>query len=427
MKACASCGAQNGDAARFCATCGSKLELVPVPESPAPHNGGSNGSEGSAGLTFFCKACGKPVRAPLDRAGMQVTCSACQSVITVPKPPLLAKAALVKEEEPARPAPLAFKYVALTATKERVTGLIRASSRLEAIRAVERLGHFPLTLSAAEPVAPKRMVSAEKARVASNVELPDGKGMEATPLDFLDDTPPADVATAGEPGERFEIVRRNGECADYGSAAALRDGILQRRLGRETKVRKVVVDEAGTRTEEPWTTLEKLETDQPPINALYRPVWHWSVKFILYGAVGGFVLKLLDTTVCFFSAKEELGFLWLAALVSLALSKKWPIAPIVGFLIILKSGISDNPFSLLSMFAGGLFSTVLVGALFGSIVGLFIGTVVGHFKAPAMQKAPDARPEGWRPYQLGMLAPLALLAVLVPLYLWLINKIADSL
>ena len=73
-----------------------------------------------------------------------------------------------------------------------------------------------------------------------------------------------------------------------------------------------------------------------------------------------------------------------------------------------------------------LFMTMVVGAVFGTPAGMIVGTIVGHFKAPSMPKAPDAAPEGWQPYRWGLLLPLLALAVLVPLYIWLIMKILNG-
>jgi len=373
MKYCTSCGTKNWDSAKFCTTCGAKSEaplenVVPLPGDCEP---------AKAERAVIKVSPGQALPRSIDRLG-----------------------------EPVAAAALTFDYVALVKGGERVSGTVAAADKVGAIRAVERLGYAPISVVAQDK--PASSVSAE-----------------TTPA-IGDDCPPISGAASTAPGERFEMVWRDGKIVEFETPASLRECILQSRLERETKVRKIVVDQEGKRTESAWTTLERLDTSNPPLDDLYRPVRHWSLKFMGYGAIGGIILKGLDTTVGLFMVNEKIGFVWLVILISLALSKKWPMAPLFGILVALRSGISGNIFGAISMLSSAVFMTILVGAIFGSLTGTVIGTIVGHFKAQSMPRAPDAITEGWRPYQLGILVPVAALTVLVPLYIWFNMKMLQN-
>ena len=66
---------------------------------------------------------------------------------------------------------------------------------------------------------------------------------------------------------------------------------------------------------------------------------------------------------------------------------------------------------------------MLVGAVFGAPSGMVVGTIVGHFQKRTAIMAIDAQPEGVRPYVLGLVAPLAFLAVAVPAWIWMSVKL----
>ncbi len=69
------------------------------------------------------------------------------------------------------------------------------------------------------------------------------------------------------------------------------------------------------------------------------------------------------------------------------------------------------------IFFAALLATVIIGCLFGCPLGMIVGTVVGYFKAKKIALAPDAEPEGQKPYLLGIVLPFAILIIVVPLYI----------
>jgi len=240
-----------------------------------------------------------------------------------------------------------------------------------------------------------------------------------------DNVLPVAGSTSSVPGVIFEVVRRNGEIAECISSARLRECILQKRLGRTTKVRTVVLGAEGNREESPWTTLEMLQTSHPPIRDLYFPVWHSTMKFIDYGVKIGIAIKALDSWSVFGEASTNMGGAWFLVMISLAFAKKWPIAPLVGVLCASRASSMENYFDALMLFSSALAGTVIVGWIFGALGGMVLGTLIGYCKAPFVKKAPDAIPEGFGPFGRGLVLPGLALAALVPFYIWLVKKCAS--
>ena len=203
----------------------------------------------------------------------------------------------------------------------------------------------------------------------------------------------------------------SGEVVASDSVGQLRPFILNGGFGRQTKARRVVRGADGKTIEGEWTTLEKLASTHTGLRDLYRPVWHYTMKFAGYGAITGIALKTLDTSVTIFSLNETAGIIWLAVVASILLSSKWPYAFAAGLFLSLKFGVRAN------LFVTAI-TTALVGAAFGVPIGMILGTLVGHAKARSRPKAPDAPGEGNRPYLLGIVIPILILAVLIPLYIW---------
>jgi hypothetical protein len=223
-------------------------------------------------------------------------------------------------------------------------------------------------------------------------------------------------AHAGE--QILEVLMEDGETVIFPDIPALRESILGGSTTKDLRIRSVAVDANGKGTEGEWTTVEKFGVSNSELRGLYRSVWHSTMKYAGYGAIVGIVIKALDTTATMFSVDGTLGVVWLAVVASLFLSKKWPIAPIMVIFFSFKLGIKAN------LFIAAL-TTAAVGAAFGTPLGMIVGTVVGHFKAPSLPKAPDASPESWRSYNLGLVLPILTLAVMVPLYLWLNVKLLE--
>lgn len=224
----------------------------------------------------------------------------------------------------------------------------------------------------------------------------------------------------GQPGLQFEVYHPTGEVQTFDSTRDLSEDILRGVISKSLKARTVSINQDGKRTESKWSTVEKIATSHAELRSLYKPIWDYTIKFLTYGAYVGFALKALDTTVTLFTADTMVGIFWLAVLVSLLVASKWPAAPMVVIIASVVLGLRINLFV-------AVLSTMLVGFIFGAPFGMLIGTIVGLFRKGNCRVAPDAELEGMRPYLLGIVMPLTLLAITIPLYIWLNTKLAEWL
>jgi len=212
-------------------------------------------------------------------------------------------------------------------------------------------------------------------------------------------------------------VERSGKCIKvYDTPAKLREDLLKGVVARTDKARTVTQKDVEAKTEPEWKTVEAFALANKELRGLYRPVWDYTLKYMWYGALAGFAIKALDTTLLIAQVDEHAFIAWLIVIGGVFASAKWGMVAIVPALIVPPMmGVRANLFIT-------LIGTALVGFLFGAPSGAVAGTVVGHIKRSKAETAPDADPEGGRPYLLGIALPIAFLAAFVPLYLWLMEK-----
>jgi len=218
-------------------------------------------------------------------------------------------------------------------------------------------------------------------------------------------------------GPEFQVSLLSGKTQTYASPRDLREDILRGIVSKSMKARTVAIDKNGKRKESKWSSVERIAAKNAELESLYRPVWAYTMKYLWYGTLAGFVLKALHTTLTIFAADETAGIVWLVVLGSLLFIKKWPFAPVVA-VIVSSRLVKANLFIT-------VLATMLVGFVFGGPAGMVIGTLVGHSRKGSCPVAPDAEPEGLRPYLLGVVLPLIILAIAVPLYIWLNWKMAQ--
>lgn len=140
----------------------------------------------------------------------------------------------------------------------------------------------------------------------------------------------------------------NDEIAEYEDIQKLRDEILSGLLKKHYQAR--------LNTDTKWKTLENFSTIDFRLHSLYKPIWAFSQRFFWYG-------------------------LWFGL--------------IVYSIILFRISVG----------------TLFAGAMLGGSLGLVIGTIVGHLRRNKAIQAPDAIPEGFKPYILGFLFPLLFLIV----------------
>ena len=224
----------------------------------------------------------------------------------------------------------------------------------------------------------------------------------------------------------IEVCLPSGESRQYIGYDEIREDILSGNLKKDYKARIVIKEQSGKENSSEdiaWCTLERVADVDFELEALYRPVWAYMKKWLWYGVLGGIILRGIDTTVLFIRVDPALAFLWLLVLASVAslFFRMWWTLPIV-LIFACRLGTKAN------LFSGVIIGVAIGGALFGGSLGMIIGTLLGHFKNRSIEKAADASPEGSRPYYVGIVLPIVILSILVPLFFfWLNPKLLESM
>jgi DNA-directed RNA polymerase subunit M/transcription elongation factor TFIIS len=216
-----------------------------------------------------------------------------------------------------------------------------------------------------------------------------------------------------EPGEVIEILLPPAEKKDYRDMEKLREDILAGQLKKTLQARKYTVDAEGNRPQKmpPFATLEKAVSGVQNLHQLYKPVWAHTSKYALVGGIIGVGLKFLDTTVGIFFVSGKAGLSWLVLCLLLLVGSRIKLVLVVaiGAAVIFRVNIFT--------YLGAVFGVFMIGALFGAPFGAIIGAIVGYFRSRSLTLAPDYKPEGAKPYLLGLLVPAVILAIAVPIYL----------
>lgn len=220
--------------------------------------------------------------------------------------------------------------------------------------------------------------------------------------------------------QKIEVQLASGVTRHYETAAQLREQIMSGAVAGADQARRI--EQTGTETKPLGKpkTVQEFACANAELRDLYRPVWHTALRFAGYGALAGIALKALDTTVLAFHVDERLGVAWLVTLGCVLATGRWPLAIIGAIAIPIVFGVKANLFI-------AVLSMALVGVLFGAPAGLIVGTLVGHFKRTKAVRAPDAGPEGSRPYWLGLALPAAFLVAWTVAYLWLMEEAVEWL
>lgn len=249
------------------------------------------------------------------------------------------------------------------------------------------------------------------------------------------------VDTAAAPGSARTLlanpiaVRRGDDWQEtYRDVETLRTVILGGRVKRDDEARAVVVTKKGEHVGK-WRPLEKVARRHFRLDVLYRPVWAHTMRGLQLAWIVGFVLKALDSTLLYMAAGAggiALAWFLFAGLTavsfvcaysrsggsghSAALQKversSATAAMIIGIGAILATGAN----LWMGALGAGLIALLLAGPL-----GMAAGTAVGHARRDDFPSAPDAAPEGSRPYVLGLVAPLLFAVVFIPVHFLVIN------
>lgn len=236
-----------------------------------------------------------------------------------------------------------------------------------------------------------------------------------------------EAAATGKVVQKIEVEVVTGETRTYDSTPELREAILNNEVVKSFRARTIQYEDGNPAPNENWCTVQEIAVADADLRSLYRPVWDCTLRVLQYGILVGIALKAVDTTVTLFALNPDLGILWILLIIAHVLSAKWALSlPLAwGGLLLLSfaEGMPNLPWT----FFSAMLTTAIVGSLFGAPSGMIIGTVIGHLKRKRAAKAPDATTEGWRPYLLGIILPVAFLTLLIPLYLWLNHMILEWL
>ena len=209
-------------------------------------------------------------------------------------------------------------------------------------------------------------------------------------------------------GDILEVEMDNGYIKPYPNFIDFKNDILN---GDVKKIFKARLKNDDEDQNQEWLTVEKIAKEDPTTGKLYRPVWTYAKEGLGYGILIGIILKAIDTGILFFAADALMGVIWVVFCASFFFRQWWAPFAVLAFVYI-KFGIALNLF--VTLLAVGA-----IGAILGAPFGLLIGTIIGHFKAKRIVKAPDAEPEGNYPYIMGLVLPVVLILIIVPLYfLW---------
>ena len=161
-----------------------------------------------------------------------------------------------------------------------------------------------------------------------------------------------------------------------------------------------------------WTGLEAIAAKHDKLAPYYAPIATLARRGILFGALTGMGLKLLDTTATFLMVGSPMGLAMVLLIASFLIAKWVPIAPALagGF-----AGITGG----LGFFAA-LLSSAAVGAALGAPGGAFVGGIVGIVRSRGTQVAPDREPEQAMDIVKWVVVPAILFAGAVYAYVWLL-------
>jgi hypothetical protein len=223
----------------------------------------------------------------------------------------------------------------------------------------------------------------------------------------------------------LHVSLHSGEIRDFETANELREQILAGGIPQESPCRR------ASKYGYQWKPLRKIASRFPELVPLYRPVWAHALRGLYLGIALTAIIQGVLLLPPLFRISPILGGLFTLTpvlLLSGAAARSWPlilgsvfapfsITPVLRLLFGLReSGVLQIPkfpdvlFFLIALSAGVLALALTVGAPLCMV----IGTIVGHCRRSKARLAPDAAPEGSRPYWLGIgLATLVLCAGIV--------------
>ncbi len=145
---------------------------------------------------------------------------------------------------------------------------------------------------------------------------------------------------------------------------------------------------------------------------------------LIWGAVAGIGLKVLDSFAGLCSANPTIGMLFLLAAGVCAIPRMgWTLMLGITLLFNFFAKVNGLPnVNLFVMVLGALFA----GALLGCFPGMAVGGVVGLLRRKGLPQAPDARPEGGVFLKLVVLPTILGAGIWAAYLLWLIPLVGGA-
>ena len=268
-------------------------------------------------------------------------------------------------------------------------------------------------------------------------------------------TPTAGKRATPTIGQQMEVQRPNGEIQPFHSHKELRTAIVEGKVSRDWLIQSSkkpigLLQKWFLALESSWLPLEVFAKNHFRLSLLYSPIESFLQYGLLVGTGVGFFLErflLISPTSFLLPFLFPFTFILPAVLIFLVfrffIGQKqanvfvrnmvvFAVVPIVldGILGIVSGRFLLTGQSIKSlMIMNFLESAILLkGGIFGGPLGAILGTGVGYVRSKYFPKAPDAEPEGTRPYRIGLLYPAIFMLVTWPLsYFWLYPWFLSSL
>ncbi len=274
-----------------------------------------------------------------------------------------------------------FNYTARSKTGEKASGVIQAPSKVAAMKEVERMGLFPVTIEQAEVHGADAGSTGARAQTFS------------APTSGLSEHLPAESShTNVESLQRtrdwfIAAQTRSGQQRLYDKehfVASLRAGILAGLFnsGTMVDVHAKAKDGKWNKTSAPLAQFAKGHFQ---LRVLYEPVWSYAKAGLKWGAVVGVGLKLFHTLILFCPTNPMLAIILFVAFGSILLTPRLT-GPLFGVACLLFYSAKTD-------FLDTSVSTLLVGAALGCFPGQAVGGIIGRRRRKALPLAKDATPE----------------------------------
>ena len=213
----------------------------------------------------------------------------------------------------------------------------------------------------------------------------------------------------------IEVHQQNGIVTYFDNGnfiVGLRSKLIDRVFQKDDRLIVYSKDEQGVWGETEFT-IGSFSRHHFKLNLLFKPIKEHALMGLKWGAIGGAVLKLLDTVVGLYAAEPTLALLFLAAIGVCIIPRIGTVGVVILSFIIMQT-------SSMNFFLVGLVSGV-TGALLGCLPGMFIGGAIGVIRKQSFKHTIQSFDEKGYNFFTVVLTPLLVGTGLIVLYLMVLN------